>query len=380
MANNLSFDEFHQRRHYQCLDGLRGLAVVLVMWHHGRLHSGGIVFGRGFLGVEMFFVLSGFLIVSLLLRERRELGAISLRRFYARRALRILPPFYGLLALLALGHAATRNSYSAAFFQQLPFQVGHLANWVRGDVLGLTMSWTLATEEQFYLVIPFLVVVVPRRFLGWCLGVLGAFSALLWTSVPGPLLKSIYGTSHPNLVFLEATYMSLILGALMACAFESKRTFELLANVAKHRSLRTFITVAMVAVAAFSPLVGGGPWRFAFQVLSAGWIAGLVLQPSRLASWFFEHRATRRLGTISYGLYLYHLVCFGPAFKISARLGATSRWVGFAIGCLVTYLVASASYRFFEQPIARYAARFKPENATRRQVAGTVHSPTAATD
>ena len=65
----------------------------------------------------MFFVLSGFLIVSLLLRERRELGAISLRKFYARRALRILPPFYGLLALLTLGHAITRGSYAAAFFK-----------------------------------------------------------------------------------------------------------------------------------------------------------------------------------------------------------------------------------------------------------------------
>ena len=328
----------------------------------------------------MFFVLSGFLIVSLLLRERRELGAISLRKFYARRALRILPPFYGLLALLTLGHAITRGSYAAAFFKQLPFQVGHMSNWVRGDVLGLTMSWTLATEEQFYLVIPFLVVVVPRRFLGWCLGALGALSALLWTSVPGPRLKSVYGTPHPNLVFLNATYMSLILGALMACAFDSRRPFELLANVAKHHALRTLVVVVMVAIAAFSPLDGGGPWRFAFQMLSAFWIAALVLQPSRLASWFFEHRATRRLGTISYGLYLYHLVCFGPAFKIAARLGARTRWVGFPIGCLITYVVASASCRFFEHPIARFAARFKPAEATRRRSAAPVHSPVVVTD
>jgi peptidoglycan/LPS O-acetylase OafA/YrhL len=72
VASELSFDAFQQTRHYRCLDGLRGLAVCLVLWHHGKPRSGTTLLGRGFLGVELFFVLSGFLIVSLLLRERRE--------------------------------------------------------------------------------------------------------------------------------------------------------------------------------------------------------------------------------------------------------------------------------------------------------------------
>jgi peptidoglycan/LPS O-acetylase OafA/YrhL len=356
----LSFDAFQQARHFRCLDGMRGLAVCLVLWHHGKPRSGTTLLGRGFLGVEMFFVLSGFLIVSLLLRERRQLGTISLRKFYARRALRILPPFYGLIALLALGHLVVRDQQTTSqFFSGLPFQLGHLANWSRNDVQGLSMSWSLAAEEQFYLVIPLLVVVVPRRLLGWCFGLVAMLNALLWTPLPRPLLGRVYGTRHPLLVFLDATYMSLVLGALLACALESPRAFAFLAKLARSRALRLAIVASLVGVAALSPLGRGGPWRFAFQALIVCWIAGLVVSPSRGASWFFEHRAMRRLGTISYGLYLYHLTVFGLVFKAGERLGATTRIVTFPIACVLTYVVAAASHRFFESPIARFATRFK---------------------
>jgi peptidoglycan/LPS O-acetylase OafA/YrhL len=367
VASELSFDAFQQTRHYLCLDGLRGLAVCLVLWHHGKPRSGTTLLGRGFLGVELFFVLSGFLIVSLLLRERREQGTISLRRFYARRALRILPPFYGLIGVLAIGHAVARDSVTARqFFDGLPLQLGHLANWSRGDTQGLSMSWSLAAEEQFYLVIPFLLAVVPRRFLVWSLGLLGLVNALLWTPLPRPLLDAVYGERHPFLVFLDATYMSLILGALLACALESRRGFAMVSNLTRLRLFRLGIVPALLAIAALSPLARGGPWRFAFQLLAAWWIAGLVVNPSRIADWFFEHRALRRLGTISYGLYLYHLTVFGLVFKVADRLGVSTRIVTFPIACLVTYVVAAASYRFFETPIARFAARFKQSSPAAR--------------
>jgi peptidoglycan/LPS O-acetylase OafA/YrhL len=359
VASEMSFDAFRQARHFRCLDGLRGLAVCFVLWHHGKPRSGSTLLGRGFLGVEMFFVLSGFLIVSLLLREHRQLGSISLRKFYARRALRILPPFYGLIALLAIGHALAGDSGAHRFFDGLPFQIGHVANWSRTDVRGLSMSWSLAAEEQFYLIIPLLVVVVPRRLLGWCFGFLAALSALLWTPLVQPLLGRVYGERHPFLVFLDATYMSLILGALLACALESPRWFMRMSRMARSRAFRLGTVVVLVAVAAFSPLGRGGPWRFAFQLLTACWITGLVVCPSSAAAWFFEHRIMRRLGSISYGLYLFHLTTFGFVFKAAEHLGVTTRLVTFPIACVVTYVVAAASHRFFEAPIARFAARFK---------------------
>src|SRR5262245_42024739 len=97
------YDEFRSRKTFASLDGIRCLSIVAVIWHHSVV---GVPWlpgtERGFLGVDMFFVLSGFLIVTLLLRERDKTGAISMREFYARRALRIFPPYYALLAVLTV--------------------------------------------------------------------------------------------------------------------------------------------------------------------------------------------------------------------------------------------------------------------------------------
>jgi peptidoglycan/LPS O-acetylase OafA/YrhL len=360
VVSELSFDAFQEVRHYRCLDGLRGFAVCAVLWHHGKPRSGATLLGRGFLGVEVFFVLSGFLIVSLLLREKRERGTISLRKFYARRALRILPPFYALIALLALFHFVTRNSTSSReFFNGLPFQLGHVANWSRTEPQGLSMSWSLAAEEQFYLVVPMLIVVVPRRILGWCFAALAGLNIVLWTRAPRLLLHQVYGESRPSLVFLDATYISLLLGALLAYGLDSRRVFDQIAKLARSQAVRLAIVAALIALAAFSPLGRGGPWRFAFQLLTACWIAGLVVRPFRVGQWFFEHRAMKRLGSVSYGLYLYHLTIFGVVFKAADLLGVTTRVVTFPIACLATYGVAMASHRFFEAPIARFGKRFQ---------------------
>src|SRR5215831_19037330 len=92
-----------QTRTFGSLDGLRALAILGVIWHHSASAlPGWPITARGFLGVDLFFVISGFLIVTLLLRERRRTATISLRKFYVRRFLRIFPPYYGLLALVTI--------------------------------------------------------------------------------------------------------------------------------------------------------------------------------------------------------------------------------------------------------------------------------------
>jgi peptidoglycan/LPS O-acetylase OafA/YrhL len=153
-------------RYEPALDGVRGVAILCVILHHARLLPG------GFLGVDAFFVLSGFLITSLLLQEWRTHRTISLRLFYERRALRLLPALAALLApaLLVLVLMATAGGAGADELRPLAQGIGfgafYLANFARATGLGLgalAHLWSLAAEEQFYLVWPIVLLVCLRR-------------------------------------------------------------------------------------------------------------------------------------------------------------------------------------------------------------------------
>ena len=161
-------DRYLARRHLPGLDGLRCLAILPVIWHHAtpRLLPG--VLGKGAVGVDLFFALSGFLITTLLLREQREQGTISLRAFYARRSLRIFPLYYAVLAAYALRESLHPELPSAAhFLHGLPYHATYTANWFLSyDVphpVVFAFSWSLCVEEQFYWVWPGLVALVRRR-------------------------------------------------------------------------------------------------------------------------------------------------------------------------------------------------------------------------
>ena len=183
------------------LDGLRAIAIVLVVLFHypwaNQFFEGNPVHG-GFLGVDVFFVLSGFLITSLLLKERADTGAVSLRSFYARRALRLLPAFgvlfaFAVVARFAFVQDAQRPSWFGIFGM-----AAYFANWVQlwaheplGPLFGHT--WSLAIEEQFYLVFPLVFVGLSRlrmsrRSIGLTLFAGAVASALwrayLWSSPP----------------------------------------------------------------------------------------------------------------------------------------------------------------------------------------------------
>ncbi len=151
-----------------CLDGLRALAILLVIYAHGHFPGDHLLplrtlKGRcGFLGVQIFFVLSGFLITTLMLREVRRTGRLHLGRFYLRRALRIVPAYAAYLVLLAILDAGgavpldnhqwlAAGTYTVNFLPALPYHMSHL--------------WSLCVEEHFYLLWPLMIAVLP---LDWC--------------------------------------------------------------------------------------------------------------------------------------------------------------------------------------------------------------------
>jgi peptidoglycan/LPS O-acetylase OafA/YrhL len=153
--------------HLRALDGMRGAAVLAVIAFHY------LVFGAGWTGVQMFFVLSGFLITSILVAERNSPFAFYLKRFYWRRSLRIFPLYFAFIGVMAI--AATFSFGPAAAFRQqraylLTYTFNYACLWREcSNPWYWDHLWSLSVEEQFYLIWPALVFFLPRRVLGWVL-------------------------------------------------------------------------------------------------------------------------------------------------------------------------------------------------------------------
>jgi len=174
-------------RYWPALDGMRGIAVLLVVAYHGERS---LAPRGGAIGVTMFFTLSGFLITTLLLRERATTGRIGLGRFYWRRALRLLPALVALVAVTCAYSAITGN-FERTLSGAVPVLL-YVGNWMRtlrdSDGLGLLEhTWSLSVEEQFYLVWPLAVIgaaaLVPKRRQAeavLALAVAGALASLVW--------------------------------------------------------------------------------------------------------------------------------------------------------------------------------------------------------
>lgn len=204
------YEDYRATRVFPGLDALRGLSIVGVVWHHAGVPIDGVpMSARGFVGVDAFFVLSGFLIVTLLLRERDRHGQISLRNFYVRRSLRIFPLYYGvLLGLSVLLWLRPGFSLAGSFWSDLPALLTYTANWV-GITGLLSVTWSLAAEEQFYLLWP-----PVERWLGrwvfpvWIVAiVINQAANFGWLDALLPP-----GRRHDDLEILQTTFTPILLG------------------------------------------------------------------------------------------------------------------------------------------------------------------------
>jgi peptidoglycan/LPS O-acetylase OafA/YrhL len=330
------------------------------------VHLGGI-------GVRVFFVLSGFLITGILLRTRLAADGnggsrgVALRRFYIRRVLRIMPLFYCALAIAWLGRVAGVRPaiwWHAAYLSNVRFfldNAAHPGGW-GGHVAHF---WSLAVEEQFYLVWPWIIFFAPRRWLP---------AIALGAAAVGPLFRYVVGTITGNditPVLLPGCIDSLALGAYLAMTVVPELDSHPLVRrvgipalwaglalfvvyVAAERS-ETWWTFQLVSFDLAVALVG--LWLVARAAQGMGGPAGRLLGSAPM----------RYLGTISYGIYVYHLLLPDLFPKIAARLGRpdlltplgdqTIPFLAFYAGA--TVVVAAISWHCFEAPINRLKDRFE---------------------
>jgi peptidoglycan/LPS O-acetylase OafA/YrhL len=341
------------------IEGMRAIAVGLVLLFHGYKH----LFTGGFVGVDVFFVISGFLITSLLLREHTKTGRISIAGFYARRVRRILPvsslavlltifATYYLLGFIAGNNVANDAKWTAIFAANIHF--GFLGTDYLGSQLPpspLQHMWSLGVEEQFYVVWPalFLLMVVLVRgsrhrnaLAVLLLVIIGASFA--W-SVSQTISNATWAYFSPFTRAWELALGGLV--AVIAPAISRLRKAWVSEFVACVGLLG--ILVSSLALNASTPYPG---YAVALPVISSGAvIAAGCRNPKTIVGRVLSARPMQWLGTRSYSLYIWHW----PILIIAAQYAQTDDVSGWhATGLLLAAVAASAlSYKLLENPVRR---------------------------
>lgn len=340
--------------HVRALDGLRGVAVSLVLFGHLAMFAPGwAVFGQldGWaLGVDLFFVLSGFLITALLLRERTETSQIRLRAFYWRRSLRLLPPLLGMLGVHAV-YAWMSGLSLRTELKGAVVALTYFSNWSwKWPELqlapGMGHLWSLAIEEQFYLLWPVVVVlVVARRHVAVGASILGGAIVIvvlnrlrLWENIGW---WGLYSRT-------DARADSLLVGALAAHLW--------LRDLIPTAALRVLawpaaalVAVFVVVASADEPMLNLGGYTVFAVATAVIMVAAVdeVWSGRRVLEW----PLLRKLGTVSYGLYLWHLPVYDAVLREGAGLGTAGRMV---TAVTLTALLTAASWYCLEQPLQQY--------------------------
>jgi peptidoglycan/LPS O-acetylase OafA/YrhL len=355
-----SYEEYLDRRHFGSLDGLRGICILMVIWHHTPTPTDPpAILTRGFLGVDMFFVLSGFLITTLLLRERLTRGSINLGRFYARRMLRIAPIYY--LQLLATGALLflfrPDGSATRAYIEEFPYLFTYTANFIHIATPGLSIVWSLCVEEQFYLTWPWVERYLPHRVVWMALLVVIAVNQCINFGMLDGVITDmgISSTLHT----LDVTFTPIALGVALAHLLHHERGFRFMASLLGIRWVAAAIGIALLLVMSIPNPDISGVHRLSIQLLMCLLIGSLVSREDNSLSGMLSKRPLARIGVISYGLYLYHLWGMLGARTVLAQGNVDSPLVTFALGALLSIIIAEISFRMIEAPFLRIKDRWR---------------------
>jgi peptidoglycan/LPS O-acetylase OafA/YrhL len=334
------------------LDGIRAIAVFLVIFYH-LSNERKLPVVPGPLGVLGFFVLSGFLITWLLLKEQEKSGSISLKGFYRRRALRIFPAFY-VFWLLAVGsrlvvHGEGQMPWSQAFGAF--FYVSNYFHAIFHPSPDFILhTWSLSAEEQFYLLWPitFLLFSTNRRRL---MVLLAMVIAAIW--VHRVRLWMVSHAAYYITYAFDTRADALLVGCLLALLLKEGHAQGLIEKTCRPL-WAPLVTASLIG---FSVLAGGLSEGYKLTgalaiepLLVALLICQLVLHS---ASWpwrWLNSKPAEYLGRISYPLYLYHMLATHVATRIAVRIPGLSTPLFVVLAVFVAIVMASCSYHFVEKP------------------------------
>jgi len=357
------YAEFRNTSYFPSLNGIRAICALMVLKIHTDWTFAGAprILDSGFLGVDMFFAISGFLIVTLLLRERDASGRIDLRQFYVRRTLRIFPIYYlliGFLFVLAVatyGHSTkTWDAYKWSF----PVFLLYLQDVVPIFMGVLFHTWSLSMEEQFYLAWPSIERFVRRAWIVPLLLALIAFNQLFNFRAFDTLIVAVYGPEGLRRPLFLITFTPILLGVLAAHVMHDPRSGRAATALLKNRWMPPLLlALATLVVQYAGDALRGLPYA-AVHVLFCMALVAMVVNPRGIFSRTLQSRPLAYLGSISYGVYLYHTMIIWLIDRVcSPRHILLTPFQLFVLVSVLSISVAALSFRYFEAPIMRLRHR-----------------------
>ncbi len=344
MTRELTYEAFQQRRYVPALDGLRALAILGVLFHH----TPGPVFNilHGYRGVWVFFVLSGFLITTLSLREETRKGQLDIRAFMIRRVFRILPLYYLVLAAFVVWVLVLGMDENAARFQD------SMLNYLlyapefpvfRYDfAIPFGQTWSLGIEEKFYLVWPLLAFGLLARSRHRLPVTVGLIAVMAILCARGGWLAQMWGS-----------YTDILIGCLVAQLLHHRPTYEKLAVLG--RTGIAWAVVALMGLATLSPGLGMQIGERLYSLVGAVTIIALVTNergPANAASagWLVK------IGLWSYAIYLTHTLVLDAVHPLIPG-GILGDFVTLAAVVLIDFPLCWLLHIYFEKPLIALGRR-----------------------
>jgi peptidoglycan/LPS O-acetylase OafA/YrhL len=350
------YQQFQKQRFFNSLDGLRFVSIIAVIWHHTAYNQGYLTsvsgFKDGYLGVHFFFAISGFLITTLMLREKKKYGFLHLKNFYMRRTLRIFPLYYAVLLLIytPLVYFLENNGVrKEAFFDNLWAYATYTSNWfVKLDAVHGTIfyfAWSLAAEEQFYLVWPVVEKWIKEKVIILSITLLTTFKVYMdfgW-------FPDFFSEGSLIYIVVDKIPFSILFGVLGAHALHHPRTFHWLWQLTGGKLNSIFIILCLLLSIILEQHIVLTSALMTLMVISC------VIRDDHLFHTFLRFPIFAKIGLVSYGMYLTHMLCANIVLKLIPTIHPMSY---FLLTCLVNFGVAWILFHTLEQYFLKLKGKF----------------------